>query len=116
MADTNQNVEIHIGDSKRICLTIYDEDDNLLDITDYTLYYYVYESSGNPLITKSSGDGITIVNAGNGSCTVDFEPSDTENMSGDYKHEVDITDGTDVYTVMTGKLTVLDSVATEVGA
>jgi hypothetical protein len=112
MAYVNQDVEIYAGDTKTIDLTIYDEDGELLDLSGYAVFYYAYGSPGNPVITKTSDEGIDILT--NGKCTISIEPSDTKNLYGKYAHEVDILKGSEVYTVMTGELTVKSSIVSEV--
>jgi hypothetical protein len=112
MAYINQDVEIYAGDSKDLDLTIYDDAGNEVDLSQYSVYYYVYGNSGTTVGTKTVGDGIEIVTEGK--CTISLDPSDTKNLFGEYNHEVDISQGSDVYTVMTGKFTVLQNIATEV--
>jgi len=113
MAYVNQNAEIYAGDSKEIDITIYDENGtDELGLSGYDVYYHVYESSGNPVITKTSDDDVEKLSGGK--IVITFNPSDTEDMFGEYKHEIDIINETDVHTVLTGKLTISESVATGV--
>lgn len=114
MAYVNQDVEIYAGDAKDLDVTIYDDKGEVLDLSGYSIFYYVYGSSGIPIITKTTDDGIDVL--GNGKLIVTLKRDDTKKLFGEYSHEIDLLENQNVYTVMIGKLTVLPSVVTEVEA
>jgi hypothetical protein len=100
------------GDSRRIKFTLQDSEENPVDIRSVDLTYVVVGSVGSDtyLIEKTIGSGIEVVDGLNGRFDVVFEPSDTADLSGTYKHEiqmVDTDDPTNVTTVMRGTFTVI---------
>jgi len=112
MAYVNQDAEIYVGDSKDFDVTVYDDNGDELDLSGYSVFYYVYGGSGAPVITKTTDDGIDVL--GNGKLIVTLKRDDTKKLFGEYSHEIDLLENQNVYTVMIGKLTVLPSVVTEV--
>ena len=108
MTYINQHFVMWSGDDKVITVTVYDNDDDVVDITDATITWRLSQNVDSAaLITKTVGDGITISDPTNGIFTITLEPSDTAPLSGRYYHECEITDATgDISTGAVGHATI----------
>jgi hypothetical protein len=91
-----------IGETKTFEFTIRDEDKNLANIAGWTLLWAlrVDEGEETPLISKTTGDGITITDGPNGICQVKVDATDTVALGeGDFAHALMRTD-TDAETIL----------------
>jgi hypothetical protein len=99
------------GDTLRLIVTTEDSDGNAVDIRDTDIRFEVQQdqSSGTALIEKDNvgGGGVSITDGVNGKFVVEIDPSDTEDLSGTFPYEVEITDTNgDVATVLIGTINI----------
>jgi hypothetical protein len=103
----NQKFKMTAGDSKIIEVPIED----MADLTGITAKYAMKKSiySADSDLFKDTTSGIT-VDVANKQLIITLSPTDTQNLSGDYLHEVEITDQSgNVSTIMTGTVTIRKS-------
>ncbi|WP_423408007.1 hypothetical protein AABM38_20395 [Heyndrickxia sp. MSNUG] len=103
MTMQNQNFSMSAGDTKYLTFTI-DGADDLTGVTiNWTAKPRSYSSVEN-VLSKSTGDGITVEN---GEVKIKLDPDDTELLSGTYYHECLLEDNLqNVSTVFTGLMSV----------
>lgn len=113
MARLGQSLRMHSGDSKTLDVTVKNTAGAVVDLTSFTATWEasVLNADGSfaasPSITKSTVSGITITDAEGGELQIVLQPSDTDSLTGDFYHELELTSGGGVIsTVMTGKLTI----------
>jgi hypothetical protein len=100
------------GDSAVLEITVENQDETVRNISNYTAKFALAEYAGaNTLVTKSTGDGITIVDGPNGRLDVTIDAGDTSELGDydgeDYYYEVELTDVSgNVVTVVTGTWTI----------
>jgi len=113
MTKTGQNFSIYQGDSKEVYVTVLDENENNLDITSCTINWVMYKRyPENVVLTKTTASGIAITVPSSGIFRMDFSPSDTESLLGDYNHEGEITDtNLNISTIFVGTVNVYKSKA-----
>ena len=111
MTATAQNFSMTSGDNHKLRFTIKDELGAVVDVTGATFEWGLAEYSSNDplegfsgptLISKSTGLGITIIDALNGLVDVDLDPADTDDLVGIYYHELEMTLGGKITTVAVG--------------
>ena len=109
MASTEQNATIYAGDSVDLVIIVTDpETGDPKNLTAATVQWAMFkEHRGTVVLTKATGDGVTITDATEGELTIALEPEDTEELLPDiYAHECEVTDsGGNVSTVTTGYIT-----------
>jgi hypothetical protein len=118
MAMIPDNCESYIaGDTAALKITVENKDDSIRNISNYTAEFALAEYAGaEPLVTKSTSDGITIVDGPNGRLNVKLDAGDTSEL-GDYNgeeyyYEVELTDENGItVTVLTGTWTVTANTA-----
>jgi len=104
---TEASFEMHAGDTKTLLITIVDEDGAAANLTGAALRY-VMARGANPLVVKTtSGGEITI--AAN-VATVPLLAADTAPLDGMYFHEMELIQGSDKATVLTGTVTISPTV------
>ena len=105
MTKQNQDFLMWSGDDKVITVTVYDNDDDVVDVTGATITWRLSQNiESEALITKTVGDGIAI--SGH-TFILTLEPADTTSLSGRYYHEAEITDADgNVNTGMVGYATI----------
>ena len=108
MTKQNQDFTIWSGDDKVITVTVYDNDDVIVDITAATITWQLSQNVNSAaLITKTVGSGIALSDPTNGQFTVTLDPADTASLSGRYYHEAEITDSSgNVNTGLVGHATI----------
>jgi len=93
--DIAQSDNWFAGEDKSLRFLIVDEDDAPLDVSSYALRWVLEGLSGTDLLTKETGDGIT-VGDGNGTgdaVTVAIDAEDTADIyPGVYRHALRRTD------------------------
>jgi hypothetical protein len=95
-----QNFSVYSGNNKDITLTIKDEAGNTLPLNGATLRWMM--TNGTTTVTKQ------YPNLSGNSCTIKLVPADTEGLSGNFKHEAELTDSLgNVSTVVTGTVSVI---------
>jgi len=115
MAEFNQNGVFSSGERIRLRFeNIINESTNLLiqvgDVTGITWAMTPYEDDVTPLIQKSlSGGTITIPE--NGVVVVQLNEADTFDLSGEFTHELRISDADGAHVAARGKLTIKYQVA-----
>lgn len=108
MTYSNQDLLLWSGDDKVITVTVYDNDDAIVNITSATITWQLsHNVSSAALISKTVGSGISLSDPSNGQFTITLDPADTASLSGRYYHEAEITDiGGNVSTAMVGHATI----------
>jgi len=98
---TQLNVNTIQGDHLVLNFSVYDEDGNELSLTGKNIEWACRNSiTKETVIEKSTGDGITILDAPDDyQFNVEVESSDTANLIGMHDHEAVIIDGSDRITV-----------------
>ena len=94
------------GDTASLIVRIVDENRKPLDVSGAIAVTYELAESvgGTALITKTLLDGIVITGS---TITVTFGTADTAGLSGDYYHELQITDANNkVFTPIRGTVTI----------
>lgn len=114
MPATNQDIEHWKGDDAQIRITVLDQDDNPVDLTDATARWWMTSrlspastGAASIYIQKSTADGGIIIteNSGTFTLTIELQPEDTENLTpGKYYHETEVVDSAgEISTVTVGK-------------
>jgi hypothetical protein len=100
----NQNFSYLEGKSATIQVTVVDGDGTLLDMSDWTGTWVLRQgsASGTLIVTKTEATGITLTE---GLAEIEIYPADTEGLSGEYYHELAISNGVDNYPLLTGIIT-----------
>lgn len=84
------DVSWFVGEDKTLRFTVYQADDTTIqNITGWTLEWEVRQrpASSTPLLTKTTGSGITLTDPTNGVCDVALTATDTTTLgSGEYVH------------------------------
>ena len=108
MTKQNQDFLMWSGDNKTITVTVYDNDDVVVDITNVAITWELSQNVDSvALISKTAGSGITLSDPTNGIFTITLDPANTGSLSGRYYHEAEITDlSGDISTVMVGHATI----------
>lgn len=100
------NFMMTAGDTKTLVVTTKDASGNAVNITGSSIKWQAARSMGKAsVLSKSTSSGIQITDGANGEFTVTLNPSDTEDLIGNYYHEAQITaaDGT-ISTVLFGTM------------
>lgn len=105
--------EMFSGDTMRVNFTINDAStSNPLDLFGSTVRWQMSKAkpvgfSSTPILSKTEGDGLEIVDAFGGLVLVRLAPEDTEGRSGSFYQELEITDADgDVSTAYAGTFTI----------
>ena len=112
MALTTQNDSFYSGDHRTFTFTVKDGDAVVIDITGASFLWTCRRSALSAVaeISKVSGESpseIDILVAANGTLVVSIYPSDTAGISGEFYHELQMTDAFgNVTTVAFGTLTI----------
>jgi hypothetical protein len=108
-----QNITIYAGDTADINVTVYaGETTTRKNIANSTINWVVFDpDSTGVILTKTTGDAITITDGLNGLFTISLVPADTEDIPpATYRHEAEITDSSgNVSTVTVGDFIVKES-------
>jgi len=99
-------LEMTRGDTTTFDVTLTDGDDAPLDLNGLDLTFTA--SHPNLVITKVIGDGITVTDESGGLASVEFVPDDTADLEERmvFAWDLQVTDGVDVYTPLSGSLLV----------
>lgn len=112
MTEENQDVTIYSGDTRLLSVTVYDENDDLVDISGGIIDWIVRSYPGATLsyISKSTLQGTTSIELdepASGSFIIYLYPTDSANLAGRYYHEAQLTDVSgDVFTLFSGILNI----------
>lgn len=123
MTQTSQNLPTEktgkyvAGDTAVLEVTVEKDDGTTKDVTGANVEFALASYTGQEsIVTKSVGNGITIVDGPNGRINVRIEDTDTVALGDangrDYYYEIEVTDDTgDVATVTTGEWTIYPDTA-----
>ncbi|MDB9247463.1 hypothetical protein PN419_00380 [Halorubrum ezzemoulense] len=109
---TERNDEYVAGDTALVELTITNSNGNPKQLGGAEIVFALAEYRGaDPLVTKTTDDGITIVDAENGRVDIRVSGNDTATLGSadgtNYYYEIEVTDDSgDVSTVTTGEWTI----------
>lgn len=101
-----QNFQMTAGDTKSLVITVRNSSGEPVNITGSTVKWQCARSYGKAsIISKSTTLGISLSDPTNGIFTVTLDPPDTEDLSGIYHHEAQVTaaDGS-ISTVLVGTM------------
>lgn len=99
---------MYAGDDKLLTVTVTDEDGDAVDLTSATIKWQAAKSYGkSSAIEKDTTGGISITDASGGVFQVTLSDTDTEDLSGNYVHEAEVTfaDGS-IATVLQGTMNI----------
>jgi len=84
------DISFYSGDSRDLIISVVDENDKPIDLTDASIEWVLAE---NDLIKlkKNIGEGVTIVNAQEGLFKIEISSDDTGSLKGDYKQLARVT-------------------------
>ena len=86
-----QDFEIVSGDNSSVQFDVTNQSGAVVDITSATATWALARRNhSTTLVSKTVGDGITIVDGPNGVLLVSLDQTDTASLSGDYYHELQI--------------------------
>lgn len=113
MTAKGQNFEMFQGDTKRLRISIVDDDDVAVPLTNCSINWVLYKQTSKQIvITKTTSDGITVEDESGGIIVILLEPEDTENLLGQFTQEGELTDGTGtISTIFIGSVKILNSEA-----
>ena len=85
-----------------------------LDLTDATFIWALSKKAsdsvapkGTSILSKSIGSGIAVTDVPNGILEITIDPADTDALAGDYYHELQMTQGGNISTVLYGQATIV---------
>ena len=74
-------IEFFSGDTKILTVFVKDKNNNPVDLTNATITLNIYQATNlNPILIKTLGSGITLINAVGGELEIKFNPSDTSEL------------------------------------
>lgn len=104
------DLDFHAGDDKRLEVTVYNSDGDVVNLTGLTAAKWSLAKTVNStaLATHSMVDGnITVVSASTGRLNIVIDAADTEDLKGVYYHEAEITDADgNVGTILYGSVNI----------
>lgn len=89
-----QDVSIYSGNDALLQLTVNDESGNPIDLSGALALIWALAKTARaavPLVEKTLGAGVTIIDAVNGRADITVDAEDIEPLSGTYYHEVRLT-------------------------
>ena len=115
MTISGQNFEVYQGDNKEIIITVRDDNENIIDLTGYSVVWCVHNQRVTDIIfqkTTSLGEEITIPNPTSGEIIITLEGLDTHILTPkNYGHQCEIQDQFGNHaTVTTGYMKILKSI------
>lgn len=113
MALIDQDFDVYEGDNFVLPVTVRDVNGAVVNLTTLAAArWQVAVAKGYPpLISKALAAGITVIDAAGGRLDIALLPADTAALGGStYRHELEITLGTNVQTVLVGKATINQSI------
>lgn len=116
MIGVQNDFQMHSGNSRTLQFTINDEDGSAVDITSAAIRWELSKldpdttlpaPKGAPIVQKSVGSGVTVVDGPNGRCDVALDEADTEPLKGDHYHELRVVVAGETSTPSFGKVEIL---------
>lgn len=107
------NLSAFQGETQTLAVTVTKEDGNPLDLTGLSAEWRLVAMRDEAaIVTKTDADGITITDAAAGTLEVTLSAADTQQDPGTYRHELRLTGVDYVATVLSGIVTIRDSIFT----
>lgn len=101
MTTVNQNFNIYAGNTKKIIVTVKDDNDVALNLTNSSIKW------GYSDVLKTTSSGISLSNPTGGEFTITLNPTDTQNKNGTFTHSCELTDAIgNVTTILIGSITI----------
>jgi hypothetical protein len=104
-------LELIRGDSAVFDIPVTTDTDAVFNLTGYTMVFTARKQ--NKIIEKFEDNGITITNVAGGHAVLTLDPEDTSEV-GRYDFDIQINNGTYVYTVSIGELNITNDVTKNV--
>lgn len=113
MTATGQNFTMYQGDDKVLEVTVLDDNDNIVNISNTNLAYVVYrQTSEDIVIQKTTTSGIDITAPSSGIFQITLNPVDTLSLKGHFLHECELKDVEGrITTIFTGHVDIYRSIA-----
>lgn len=94
MTKRNQTIDDYVsGDSLRINVPVVDADGDPFPLTGSTVRWVLARRAGaDPIIEKTTDDDVEITDPDGGELVVHLSGSETEDLSGQWYHEAELTD------------------------
>lgn len=96
------------GDTKVLEVEVLDEAGATVNIAGTVIRFQMarFATDATPLVSKTLGSGIEIIDGPTGRFDVTLDPEDTVSFSGSYYFEAEVDDGDVVSTVLSGRATI----------
>ena len=110
-----QAISVYRRNHQVIDVTIKDERGQLVNCSGTALKWVIVDAANAMVLTKYTGDGIRYIDASTGQAEITLTATDTDMPSGEYRHELLLTDiDGHRYTVLTGIFNIQTSLTTGV--
>jgi len=110
-----RDISVYRRNHQVIDVTIRDEHGQLVNCSGTALKWVIVDAANAMVLTKYTGDGIRYIDASTGQAEIALTATDTDMPSGEYRHELLLTDiDGHRYTVLTGILNTQTSLTTGV--
>jgi hypothetical protein len=110
-----RDISVYRRNHQVIDVTIRDEHGQLVNCSGTALKWVIVDAANAMVLTKYTGDGIRYIDASTGQAEIALTATDTDMPSGEYRHELLLTDiDGHRYTVLTGILNIQTSLTTGV--
>ena len=110
-----QAISVYRRNHQVIDVTIKDERGQLVNCSGASLKWVIADAANAAVLTKYTGDGIRYIDASTGHAEITLTATDTDMPSGEYRHELLLTDiDGHRYTVLIGALSIQTSLTTGV--
>lgn len=104
MSEDSQDYRFYANNPVKLKFEVTDKDaspETALDLSSFTAKWAISRISAktgeyltSPIVEKKqSSGGITVTDAANGKLEVDLDPADTQGLSGEFHHELEVFDG-----------------------
>ncbi len=102
-----QDLTFYAGDSPNVLVTIYDANNNVINLTGAFLRYVLIQGTAIILTKTTTNGGIALTAPTAGQATIYFSTNDTTGLQGAYEHQLRLIDSAgNSAIVMTGTVTV----------
>lgn len=108
MALKGQDFEVAAGDAVALLFPITDTAGDPVDVSGDTLRWALAKDAtdAEPLILKTSADGITVAGYDNNEVTIVLDAEDTRGLRGKYHHELEVDQAAGPSTLAEGTATI----------
>ena len=114
------NLYMYRGDTRIFKCTAKSQDGIAVDLGSANIYFTAKRDLSDPdasaVIVKDSTtpNGITITSPTTGQFEIKLDPADTSSLAGAFYYDIELRMGSEVFTVDTGKLSVMEDVRTTI--